>query len=205
MTLNLTQIVFYVFAFLTLCSATAVILARNPVRAVLSLVLTFFCSAVLWMLTESEFLALSLIVVYVGAVMVLFLFVVMMLDVEYAAIKQGFTRYLPLGVVAAVLVFGLIWWMVKQGEFAIIATPATNGATGNVAAIGALLYTDFFYPFEIAAVILLVAIVAAISLTFRGSRARKVQDVDKQLLASKEDRLRIVKMPAQRTASGDPS
>lgn len=198
----LNPIVFYIFATLTLLSATAVITVRNSVRAVLFLVLTFFCSAVLWMLLQAEFLALSLIVVYVGAVMVLFLFVVMMLDVEYAALKQGFTRYLPLGVLAAVMVFGLIWWMVKDNQFAVVAVEQ-NSNIGTVAGLGNIIYTDHFYPFELAAVILLIAIVAAISLTFRGTRMRKTQDVGRQLLANKEDRLRIVKMPAVKKNQGE--
>ncbi len=197
----LTQVVFYVFAALTLVSATAVITVRNSVRAVLFLVLTFFCSAVLWMLLQAEFLALSLIVVYVGAVMVLFLFVVMMLDVEYAAIKQGFTRYLPIGVLAAVLVFGLVWFMVKDSEFAVVAQ--TNADVGTVKGLGSIIYTEHFYPFELAAVVLLIAIVAAISLTFRGTRMRKTQDVGRQLLATKEDRLRVVKMPAVKKSEGE--
>lgn len=198
----LNPVVFYVFAALTLISATAVITVRNSVRAVLFLVLTFFCSAVLWMLLQAEFLALSLIVVYVGAVMVLFLFVVMMLDVEYAALKQGFTRYLPLGVLAAVMMFGLIWWMVKDNQFAVVAAQA-NSDVGTVAGLGKIIYTDHFYPFELAAVILLIAMVAAISLTFRGTRMRKTQDVGRQLLANKEDRLRIVKMPAVKKNEGE--
>jgi len=197
----LSQLVFYVFAALTLLSATAVITVRNSVRAVLFLVLTFFCSAVLWMLLQAEFLALSLIVVYVGAVMVLFLFVVMMLDVEYAALKQGFTRYLPLGVLAAVMMFGLIWWMVKDNEFAVVTQ--INPDVGTVASLGSIIYTDHFYPFELAAVVLLIAIIAAISLTFRGTRMRKTQDVGRQLLANKEDRLRIVKMPAVKKTEGE--
>jgi NADH-quinone oxidoreductase subunit J len=133
---------------------------------------------------------------------VLFLFVVMMLDVEYAAIKQGFTRYLPLGVLAAVMVFGLIWWMVKDNQFAVV-TVQEHSDIGTVAGLGNIIYTEHFYPFELAAVILLIAIVAAISLTFRGTRMRKTQDVGRQLLANKEDRLRIVKMPAVKKTEGE--
>jgi len=209
--MELKALVFYVFAALTLVSATMVITVRNAVRAVLSLVLTFFCAAVLWLLTEAEFLSIALVLVYVGAVMVLFLFVVMMLDVDYAAVKQGFTRYLPLGVIAAMLVFFGIWGMVREGSFS-LGAPAAAGAGGvdgdtpNIEVLGRLLYTDYFYAFELAAVILLVALIAAVALTFRGTRMRKVQDVGRQVNVSKEERLRIVKVEPVRkhpTPSGD--
>ncbi len=200
--MDLKTIVFYVFAALMLLSATMVITVRNSVRAVLSLVLTFFCAAVLWMTLEAEFLSITLVLVYVGAVMVLFLFVVMMLDVDYAAVKQGFTRYLPLGVVAALLVFGLIWWQIKEGGFAVAEVASSSDAgQSNIKTLGMVLYTEYFYAFEIAAVLLLVAMVAAISLTFRGTRQRKVQDISRQLDVSKEDRLRIVKMAAVKKAA----
>ncbi|NQD36516.1 NADH-quinone oxidoreductase subunit J [Permianibacter sp. IMCC34836] len=195
-------LVFYVFAALTLVSATMVITVRNAVRAVLSLVLTFFCAAVLWLLTEAEFLSIALVLVYVGAVMVLFLFVVMMLDVDYAAVKQGFTRYLPLGVIAALLVFFGIWGMVRSGGFSLgAAVPAGGGVTPNIEVLGKLLYTDYFYAFELAAVILLVALIAAVALTFRGTRMRKIQDVGRQVNVSKEERLRIVKVEPVKPSS----
>jgi NADH-quinone oxidoreductase subunit J len=192
--MELKSLVFYVFAALMLISATMVITVRNAVRAVLSLVLTFFCAAVLWLLTEAEFLSIALVLVYVGAVMVLFLFVVMMLDVDYAAVKQGFTRYLPLGVIAALLVFAGIWGMVREGGFGSGAAQAAGGETPNINVLGQLLYTEYFYAFELAAVILLVALIAAVALTFRGTRMRKVQDVGRQVHVSKEERLRVVKV-----------
>ncbi len=200
--MELKSLVFYVFAALMLVSATMVITVRNAVRAVLSLVLTFFCAAVLWLLTEAEFLSIALVLVYVGAVMVLFLFVVMMLDVDYAAVKQGFTRYLPLGVIAAMLVFAGIWGMVREGSFGAGAEQAAGGgATANINVLGQLLYTEYFYAFELAAVILLVALIAAVALTFRGTRMRKVQDVGRQVNVSKEERLRVVKVePVKKSA-----
>lgn len=194
------QIVFYVFATLTIVSALGVVTVRNSVQAVLCLVLTFFSAAVLWMLLEAEFLAVALVLVYVGAVMVLFLFVVMMLDVDFASLNQGFTRYVPLGILVAIgLLIGLYW--VLRGEvFGLEAMPepAKHGAEhSNVEVLGRLLYTDYFYAFEIAGVILLVAIVAAISLTFRGRRERRGQSVPSQHRASKDERLHIVKMDAE--------
>ena len=200
--MELKSLVFYVFAALMLISATMVITVRNAVRAVLCLVLTFFCAAVLWLLTEAEFLSIALVLVYVGAVMVLFLFVVMMLDVDYAAVKQGFTRYLPLGVIAAVLVFAGIWGMVRDGGFGSgAAEPAGGGVTPNINVLGQLLYTEYFYAFELAAVILLVALIAAVALTFRGTRMRKVQDVGRQVHVSKEERLRVVKVEPVKKAA----
>lgn len=194
------QIVFYTFATLTIVSALGVVTVRNSVQAVLCLVLTFFSAAVLWMLLEAEFLAVALVLVYVGAVMVLFLFVVMMLDVDFASLKQGFTRYVPLGVLVAIgLLIGLYW--VLRGEvFGLEAMPepAKHGAEhSNIEVLGRLLYTDYFYAFEIAGVILLVAIVAAISLTFRGRRERRGQSVPTQHKASKDERLHIIKMDAE--------
>lgn len=194
------QIVFYIFATLTIVSALGVVTVRNSVQAVLCLVLTFFSAAVLWMLLEAEFLAVVLVLVYVGAVMVLFLFVVMMLDVDFASLNQGFTRYVPLGILVAIgLLIGLYW--VLRGEvFGLEAMPepAKHGAEhSNVEVLGRLLYTDYFYAFEIAGVILLVAIVAAISLTFRGRRERRGQSVPSQHRASKDERLHIVKMDAE--------
>ncbi len=194
------QIVFYVFATLTIVSALGVVTVRNSVQAVLCLVLTFFSAAVLWMLLEAEFLAVALVLVYVGAVMVLFLFVVMMLDVDFASLKQGFTRYVPLGILIAIgLLIGL-YWVVRGEVFGLEAMPepAKHAADhSNVETLGLLLYTDYFYAFEIAGVILLVSIVAAISLTFRGRRERRGQSVPSQHRASKDERLHIIKMDAE--------
>lgn len=189
------SIVFYVFAALTVIGALGVISMKNAVQAVLCLVLTFFSAAVLWMLLEAEFLAVTLVLVYVGAVMVLFLFVVMMLDVDYASLKSGFTKYLPLGIITALALFGAIYWVIRSEALGDMPEPAKHSADySNVTVLGKLLYTDYFYAFEIAGVILLVAIVAAISLTFRGRRDRRGQSVPLQHQATKEERLRVVSM-----------
>ena len=182
------SIVFYLFAALTVLGAVGVITVRNAVQAVLCLVLTFFSAAVLWMLLEAEFLAVTLVLVYVGAVMVLFLFVVMMLDVDYASLKSGFTRYLPLGILVALALFGAIYWVIRSEVLGEMPEPAKHSAEySNVTVLGKLLYTEYFYAFEVAGVILLVAIVAAISLTFRGRRDRRGQSVPVQHQASREE------------------
>lgn len=189
------SLVFYLFASLTVLGAVGVITVRNAVQAVLCLVLTFFSAAVLWMLLEAEFLAVTLVLVYVGAVMVLFLFVVMMLDVDYASLKSGFTRYLPLGILVALALFGAIYWVIRSEVLGDMPEPAKHSAEySNVTVLGKLLYTEYFYAFEVAGVILLVAIVAAISLTFRGRRDRRGQSVPVQHQASREERLRVLSM-----------
>jgi len=195
--MSIEKIVFYAFSTILIVAALSVITRRDSVKAVLSLVLCFFAAAALWMLLEAEFLAVSLVLVYVGAVMVLFLFVVMMLDIDFAAIKQGFTRYMPVGIVAAAVFLGGLYWLINSGLFdsQSMPMPAPHDADySNIEELGMLLYTHYFYPFELAAVILLVAIIAAISLTYRGSRSRKVQNIAEQVSTKKEDRLRIIKM-----------
>ncbi len=197
------QVVFFVFAIIAIAAATMVVFSRNPVRAILFLVLTFFASAVLWMMLQAEFLALVLIFVYVGAVMTLFLFVVMMLNIDLSRLKEKFVRYLPFGLLALILLVGLM---------AFVASPEHLGALGlthlerfgpeysNTKVMGMLLYTDFLYPFELAAVILLVAIISSITLVFNGRRKdAKGQDVSKQHQASKKGRLRVVKMKADKS------
>ncbi|MBV35249.1 MAG: NADH:ubiquinone oxidoreductase subunit J [Rickettsiales bacterium] len=193
------SIVFYVFATLTVVGALGVISMKNAVQAVLCLVLTFFSAAALWMLLEAEFLAVTLVLVYVGAVMVLFLFVVMMLDVDYASLRAGFSKYLPLGIITALALFGAIYWVIRSQVLGEIPEPAKNSADySNVTVLGRLLYTDYFYAFEIAGVILLVAIIAAISLTFRGRRERRGQSVPLQHQTTREERLKIVSMESGR-------
>jgi NADH-quinone oxidoreductase subunit J len=188
---------FYVFAAFLIVAAIGVITTRNPVHAVLFLVLAFVQSAVLWLLIEAEFLAIVLVLVYVGAVMVLFLFVVMMLDINVEKIREGFTRYLPLGVAVALIVvveIGHVIWFRSQG-LAFITTPKpTPEGYSNTRELGAVLYTQHVYAFEIASVILLLAIVAAITLTMRHRRGLKVQDIAKQVAVRREDRVRIVKV-----------
>ena len=192
-------IIFYVFAFSTVVSATAVVTVRNPVHAALFLVLTFFTSAIIWMTLEAEFLAISLVLVYVGAVMVLFLFVVMMLDINIARLREGFVKYLPLGIVVALIMLGLMLNVVTSDIFSSTAMlePVAKGADySNTKALGSVLYTEYVLAFELAAVILLVAIVAAISLTMRKRTHTKYQNPSEQTKVRKADRLRIVKMPA---------
>ena len=191
-------LIFYVFAISTVVTATAVVTVRNPIHAALFLVLTFFTSAIIWMTLEAEFLAISLVLVYVGAVMVLFLFVVMMLDINIARLREGFVRYLPIGIGVALIMLGLMLSVVTSDIFTFeTLQPAAKPADySNTKALGAVLYTDYVFAFEIAAVILLVAIVAAISLTMRKRTHTKYQIPSEQIKVSKSDRLRIVKMPA---------
>ncbi len=190
-------IVFYSFAAWLIFSALMVITSKNSVKAALFLVLTFACAAAIWLLLEAEFLALSLIVVYVGAVMVLLLFVVMMLDIDYAALRQGFVKKLPLAIVVSLGFFSLLYFFITHGEFSAenYAPPVPHDANySNIKELGRILYTDYFIAFETAAVILLVAIISAIALTFRGRKHRKVQVISKQLAANKRNRLKIVSM-----------
>jgi NADH-quinone oxidoreductase subunit J len=195
-----TSLLFYVFSALLVLAALGVITARNPVHCALFLVFAFLTSGVIWLLLEAEFLAVILLVVYVGAVMVLWLFVVMMLDIDLARLKQGFTRYAPLGTLIALIVIaqiGLVVWVRNLGlEPATPPAPKPAGYS-NTAELGELLYTQFLYPFEVAAVILLVAIVAAITLTMRRRPGQKVQDINRQVAVRARDRVRIVKMDAE--------
>ena len=195
------NVLFYVFSAILVVTALGVITARNPVHCALFLVAAFLNSAVIWLLLEAEFLAITLVVVYVGAVMVLWLFVVMMLDVDVEKLRQGFTRYAPLGALIALIVvaqIGLVVYVRKLGlddtAAAVVNRPAGDS---NTLELGHLLYTQFLYPFEVAAVILLVAIVAAITLTMRKRPGQKLQDVSKQVAVRARDRVRIVKMDAE--------
>jgi len=192
-------IIFYFFAIMTVTAATVVVTVRNPIHAALFLVLTFFTSAAIWMTLEAEFLAITLVLVYVGAVMVLFLFVVMMLDINIARMREGFSRVLPLGIVVAAIMLVLMWSVVTSDIFSVevIARPAAKAADySNTKALGGVLYTDYVFAFEIAAVILLVAIIAAITLTMRKRPQTKYQNPTDQIKVKKSDRLRIVKMPS---------
>jgi NADH-quinone oxidoreductase subunit J len=192
-----TGLLFYVFAALLLVGAVGVITVRNPVHAALFLVFTFVQSAALWLLIEAEFLAIVLVLVYVGAVMVLFLFVVMMLDVNVEELRKGFMKYLPVGVLVALIVVveivHVLWFKSQGARF--LTTPAGQPADySNTKELGAVLYTEHVYAFEIAAVVLLLAIVAAITLTMRKRPGLKVQDIAKQVAVRREDRVRIVKV-----------
>ena len=195
------SILFYVFAAIMFAAALGVVFSRNPVHSVMLLVLTFFQAAVLWLMAEAEFLAIVLVLVYVGAVMVLFLFVVMMLDVDVEAAKRGVSRYAPLGVVIALVMvielIQVIWLRSREGDVA-SGFAATPEGYSNTEALGAVLYTEHVYAFEIAAVILLLAIVAAITLTMRKRPGLKVQDISAQVAVRAKDRVRVVKMDAEK-------
>ncbi len=194
---NFETIVFYIFAAMLVLSALRVITATNPVHAVMFLVLTFVSASGVWLLLEAEFLAITLVLVYVGAVMVLFLFVVMMLDINIARLREGFWKWLPIGALLAVM---MAWQMIK-----VLGSSSTAGATAtkhaaeysNTKVLGLQIYTDYVYPFEIAAVILLVAMIAAIALTLRKRKDSKHQVVGKQIEVKKADRVRIVSMKAE--------
>lgn len=195
------EILFYAFAAVLVVAAVGVITARNPVHAALFLVFAFFNSAVIWLLMEAEFLAIVLVLVYVGAVMVLFLFVVMMLDVNFTQLREGFTRYAPLGfIITALVVFeiGSVVWVKQLGGSTDAAASVAIEGYSNTRALGELLYTKYLYPFELAAVILLVAIVAAIVLTMRHRAGLKAQDIGAQVAVHAEDRIRIVKMNSEK-------
>jgi NADH-quinone oxidoreductase subunit J len=197
--MSFTEILFYVFSAVLVVSAIGMITARNPVHAALFLVFAFFNSAVIWLLLEAEFLAIVLVLVYVGAVMVLFLFVVMMLDINVAQMRAGFTRFAPLGLVIALIVVGeigsVVW--VKTLGVTTSAAPASAAADySNTRALGELIYTQYLYPLELAAVILLVAIVAAIVLTMRKRTGQRTQDINAQVAVRAKDRVRIVKVTA---------
>ncbi len=194
------NVLFYIFGAMLVASALGVITARNPVHCALFLVMAFLNSAEIWLLLGAEFLALTLVVVYVGAVMVLWLFVVMMLDVDVEKLRQGFTRYAPLGALVALVVvaqIGIVVWVRKLGLTGAPASVARPEGYSNTAELGHLLYTEYLYPFEVAAVILLVAIVAAITLTMRKRPGQKLQNVAKQVAVRAKDRIRIVKMDAE--------
>ena len=196
--------IFYFFSTVLVIAALGVITARNPVHAALLLVLAFFTSSGLWLLLQAEFLAITLVLVYVGAVMVLFLFVVMMLDINLAKLREGFWRYLPLGAaVALLLVIEMAMVLTSRsvgfGEMA--QPPALPASLSNTKELGRLIYTEYVYPFEIAAVILLVAIVAAIALTLRKRKLSKYLDPASQVAVQSKDRIRIVKMASEKNDS----
>jgi len=198
----LIEALFYVFGAILIAAALAVISARNPVYSALALVLCFITSAAIWLLIEAEFLAVVLVLVYVGAVMVLFLFVVMMLDVNLAELRQGFTRFAWLGWLTALAVIveivGVVWARGGLGIDAGRGATPTAATYSNTLELGRVLYTRYAYPFELAAMLLLVAIVAAIALTMRRRPGLKQQNVSRQVAVRRADRLRIVKMDAEK-------
>jgi NADH-quinone oxidoreductase subunit J len=197
-------VVFYAFAAILLFAALRVITARNPVHSALFLVLAFATAAGLWMLLEAEFLAIALILVYIGAVMVLFLFVVMMLDINIDRLREGYWDYLVPGLTVALIMLlemGLVLVGRRYGLLEMLPPAPRSADYSNTKELGRVLYTDYVYPFELAAVILLVAIVAAIALTLRRRKDSKYQDPARQVEVRKQDRIRIVTMPAEKTAS----
>ena len=196
--MTLEAVLFYAFASVTVAAALGVILVRNSVHAVLLLVLTFFSAACLWLLTRAEFLAITLVLVYVGAVMVLFLFVVMMLDVKYESLRVGFVRFVPLAlIVAGVMAAELITVLGTRAQLARSAPGvdmASAAGVGNTELLGMAMFERFLLPFEIAAVILTVGIIAAVALTLRTREGTRHQSASEQVAVRREDRVRVVKV-----------
>ena len=199
--MSLVSILFYFFATVLVVSAAMVVTIRNPVKAALFLVLSFFSAACIWMTLEAEFLSIALVLVYVGAVMVLFLFVVMMLDVDIERMREGFARNMPVGVLVAgimVVEFAVVM-MSDRFDSQSLPRPVGHGPDySNTKELGLVLYTDYVFAFEVAGLILLVAIVAAIVLTMRRRPGTRYQSPSEQVKVSKSDRLRIVSMPSEK-------
>ncbi|MEO1595188.1 MAG: NADH-quinone oxidoreductase subunit J [Pseudomonadota bacterium] len=194
------NLLFYTFGTVLVGAALGVVFSRNPVHAVMFLVLAFFNSAVLWLLLEAEFLAIALVLVYVGAVMVLFLFVVMMLDVNVEKVREGFSRYMHVGLLVALIMvveLGQVIWVRSWGLSTLTDAPPLPEGYSNTKALGKVLYTEHVYAFELASVILLLAIVAAITLTMRKRPNLKQQDIAAQVAVRREDRVRLVSMKAE--------
>lgn len=209
--------VFYFFATVLILAGLGVITARNPVYAALFLVLAFFSAGGIWLLLSAEFLAIVLVMVYVGAVMVLFLFVVMMLDIDFASLREGFWKYLPVGAVVGALIaieMGLVLTKGFAGKpMPAAAATITSQTTPikcetNICELGRVLYTDYVYPFELAALLLLVAMIAAVTLTLRrrsGVHAEKYISPEAQIAARSEDRMMLVKMASEKEAPEEPA
>ena len=199
--MNFLEIIFYFFSAILVLSALGVITSRNPVHAALLLVLAFFTSAGLWLLLGAEFLAITLVLVYVGAVMVLFLFVVMMLDINLDRLREGYWKWFPFGALLAVVMAAEVVMVLINKSFSLDqmpAPPAHASDYSNTKELGRLLYTEYVYAFELAAVILLVAMVAAIALTLRTRSKVKFLDPSKQVIVKKKDRVRLVSMPSEK-------
>jgi NADH-quinone oxidoreductase subunit J len=195
--MSLPAILFYVFAAIMLFAALRVVIAKNPVHAALFLVLAFFSAAAIWLLHRAEFLAMTLILVYVGAVMVLFLFVVMMLDINMDKLRAGFNAAVPVGIMVGLLIFvemSMVLFAAYKKAPALITAAVEPG--GNTRALGKVLYVEYVYPFELAAVVLLVAIIAAIALTHRKRVGTRFQNPSEQVKVQRADRVRLVKMDA---------
>jgi len=192
-----TDFVFYTLAAILLFAGLRVITTRNPVHAALNLVLAFFTAAGIWLLLEAEFLAIALVLVYVGAVMVLFLFVVMMLDINIDKLREGFWDYLPMAGFIGLLMAVEMVMILGNKYFLLFPRGLHPAGYSNTAELGRVLYTDYFLPFELASVVLLVAIVAAITLTLRDRKESKSINVADQVKVRKQDRMRIVKMASE--------
>ncbi len=194
--MDMFSVLFYTLALILIGGAVAVVVARNPVHSVLFLVLTFFTAAILWMTLDAEFLSIALVLVYVGAVMVLFLFVVMMINVDTDRLREGFWRYFPIGGAVALLMIIEMGLVLSNQQFTNLglAEGQTQGAISNTRELGLVLYTDYMYPFELAAVVLLLAIVSAIALTLRKRKDSSHIDPAVQVRVQAKDRLRIIDM-----------
>ncbi len=191
--------VFYFLATVLVFASLRVVTLRNPVHAALHLVLAFFSASGIWVLLQAEFLAIALVMVYVGAVMVLFLFVVMLLDINLDRLREGFWRYLPVGLIIALLIvaeMGLVLY-VNYGGALESDVPQTTASFSNVQAVGRLLFTEYVYPFELASVVLLLGIVAAVALTLRGKRKSKSVSPSQQVFVKAKNRIRVLRMPAE--------
>jgi NADH-quinone oxidoreductase subunit J len=199
--MSLPVVLFWFYGAVLIGAALAVVLVRNPVHAALFLVLSFFTAAALWLLLYAEFLALTLVLVYVGAVMVLFLFVVMMLDIDLVRLRAGFWRSLPIALLVGVLMAAEMIALLLRSSSGPGAVSAPAADYSNTRALGEVLYTDYVFPFEIAAVILLVAIIAAIALTLRQRKETKYQNPSAQLAVHAGDRLKIVKLASETTVT----
>ncbi|WP_035053475.1 NADH-quinone oxidoreductase subunit J [Andreprevotia chitinilytica] len=202
----MTEAIFFIFSIVLIAAAFGVIASKNPVHAALYLVLSFFTGAVLWMLIKAEFLAVSLVVIYVGAVMVLFIFVVMMLDINFEELRKGFWQYVPVaGTVAAIMAVEMVMVLMHRAA-AIDGAKLPDPAPGynNAKVLGELIYTQYFLPFQLAAVILLVGMIAAIALTLRKRKNTKYINPAVQIKVKRDDRLRIVSVPVEARPSVEP-
>ena len=195
--MEFSTLTFYAFAAILIFAALRVVTTRNPVHAALWLVLCFFTAAGIWLLLRAEFLAIALVLVYVGAVMVLFLFVVMMLDVNFDSLRKNFRSYIPVGATVGALVLIEMALVVIGSRAGIGAAPVPSEGS-NTRALGRLIYVDYVYPFEVAAVVLLVAIIAAIALTHRTRRETKHQDPGQQVKVRRKDRIRLIDLPIEK-------
>lgn len=197
--MDIPTLTFFAFAAVLIFASMRVITARNPVHAALHLILAFFTCGAIWALLQAEFLAIAIILVYVGAVMVLFLFVVMMLDINMDRIRQGFWKHLPLGVVIGLLMVLEMGMVLGSRYFQVPAADAIEPANvSNVKTLGALMFSDYVYPFELASIVLLVGMIAAIVLTHRGPKKTKYINPSKQIAVKAQDRVRVLQMPVEK-------